>query len=89
MFVLDLEQGDEVIIPSELDQKDLSLSFKFYDPVLRLMLELCSNNQTDFLIQSNKLNLVRFQDDNLKRKFKEMFGIDQDDSIDEAPVYRH
>ena len=77
LFVLDLEQGHEVMIPSQLDQNNLSLSFKFYDPILKLILESCSRNKKEFFILSNKLNLERFQDDDdLKRKFKDIFGID-------------
>lgn len=85
MFILDIEQGDEVIIPTELLQSDLPLSFKFYDPVLKIIQEQINLETKDFFTLKNKLNLQRFQDDdNLKRKIKEMIGLDQS-NLDEPP----
>ena len=37
IFLLDVEQGDEVRIPKEIQQDDLSISFRFYDPILALI----------------------------------------------------
>ena len=34
LFVLELEQGQEVLIPSDLAQLDLPWSYRFYDPIM-------------------------------------------------------
>lgn len=34
MFALQLEQEGEVLIPQELNQQDLPISFRFYDPII-------------------------------------------------------
>lgn len=39
MFLEDVEQGDEVIIPKSILQDKLSRSFRFYDPILPLIHE--------------------------------------------------
>ena len=57
LFILDVEQGDEVIIPTELLQSDLPLSFKFYDPVLKIIQEQINLETKDFFTLKNKLNM--------------------------------
>ena len=37
LFLLNIEQGDESLIPCELSQKDLPLSYRFYDPILKVI----------------------------------------------------
>ena len=34
LFVLDLEQGEEVFVPVELAQNTLPVNFRFYDSIL-------------------------------------------------------
>ena len=34
LFVHDLEQGKDVVVPEKLSQQKLSLSFKYYDSVV-------------------------------------------------------
>lgn len=43
-FVLELEQGSETYIPSDLSCRDLPISFRFYDPVLRMVNTLIDPN---------------------------------------------
>lgn len=37
LFIIDIEQGQEVFIPKELSQDHLPLSFRFYDPLLMMI----------------------------------------------------
>jgi len=37
IFVLDLEQGQEVFILSDLSQRNLPLSFRYYDPIIKIV----------------------------------------------------
>jgi hypothetical protein len=37
IFILDLELGGDVFIPNYLSQKNLPLSFRFYDPILKIV----------------------------------------------------
>ena len=36
-FLLDFEQGNEVMIPEELSQDGMPLSFRYYDPIIILI----------------------------------------------------
>lgn len=36
LFVLELEQGREVLIPKVLSQVNLPQSFRYYDPIIRI-----------------------------------------------------
>ena len=37
LFVMDIEQGQEVFIPSDFSQKDLPINFRYYDPILHIV----------------------------------------------------
>ena len=37
IFMIDFESGKEVLIPPELRQDDLSISLKYYDPILAII----------------------------------------------------
>lgn len=37
LFLLTISQGDEVIIPIELSQKNLAQSYQFYDSILNII----------------------------------------------------
>ena len=48
LFVLDIEDGNEIYIPSSLTQDRLPYSFRFYDPILALVNENISENRREF-----------------------------------------
>ena len=51
VFILAVELGLEVYIPSELSQKDISVSFRYYDPVLAIIHENVRQiKREDFLL---------------------------------------
>ena len=37
LFIMDIEIGNVMQIPRELSQEDLPASFRFYDPIIRLI----------------------------------------------------
>lgn len=37
IFVLDLKQGKELMIPKELRMDHLPMSFRFYDPIIKIL----------------------------------------------------
>ena len=77
IFVLDVEQGDEIIIPMELDQSNLNQCYKFYNPTLKMIQEWCSREKKDFFNLKNALAFQRADEDSkIKRKLFEMIGIE-------------
>ena len=48
LFVLDIEDGNEIYIPSALTQDRLPYSFRFYDPIIALINENISENRREF-----------------------------------------
>ena len=44
-FIMNFEQGKYIAIPQELNQNDLPLSFKYYDPILMLIKEKLSKER--------------------------------------------
>lgn len=59
LFILNIEQGEEAIIPIQLSQKNLQLSYRFYDPILKIIQDECSDSKRDFYSLKNKLTLAR------------------------------
>ena len=53
MFVLNLEQGVEAIIPKQLRQDDLPMSFRFYDPILRIIDKFMPNCKKEYFNLKN------------------------------------
>lgn len=37
LFLIDIEQGQEVFVPKDLSQNQLPLSFRYYDPLIRII----------------------------------------------------
>ena len=59
LFLLNISQGDEIVIPKELSQKQMSFSYRFYDPILKIIQDECSDSKRDFYSLKNKLTLAR------------------------------
>lgn len=37
LFLLNLAQGEELLIPRELSQNNMPMSYRFYDPILSMI----------------------------------------------------
>lgn len=57
-FILDLEQGNEVIIPKEINQDFLPASYRYYDSILLMIQENITLEQKNFQKMKNKLGSV-------------------------------
>ena len=53
LFVYSIELGEEAIIPPALDQRDLAQSYRFYNPVLSIVEELCQDHKKNLFIERN------------------------------------
>lgn len=70
IFVLDVEQGQEVFILDDLSQRHLPLSFRYYDPIIQITINKMSNESKLYFSQqtTNKLSKHKHSNmwDNLK-----------------------
>ena len=48
IFLIEFELGLEVLIPEELRQSHLPLSYRYYDPIILLIQEKLSKDRRDF-----------------------------------------
>ena len=55
-MVLDLEQGNEVLIPQQLSQDHLPMSFRYYDPIFMFVNQQMSEQKREFY--SAKMHLA-------------------------------
>ena len=75
LFLLNIAQGDEVIIPQELCQRKLPLSYRFYDPIMRLVQQDLNGNMKQFFQQQRKFTVERIMQEDVSRKVLEDLGI--------------
>ena len=66
LFVNEIELGQEVFIPQRLSDKSLPKSFMFYDPILRIIQDLVSDDRKEFFHCQNLLNYKNFKNNSLK-----------------------
>jgi hypothetical protein len=50
IFVLDVEQGQEVFIPKDLSQVNMPMSFRYYDPIIKIILKKMSVESRQFFV---------------------------------------
>lgn len=55
IFVLDLEQGYSVIIPNEFQQSWLPFSYRYYDPIIKIVASLVSERFKKFVTLKTSL----------------------------------
>ena len=63
LFIYKVELGDEVFIPNMLNQKDLGQCFTFYNPILSIIQDQCSDHKKNFYFERNKLLLRMANED--------------------------
>ena len=49
MFIMDVEQGEEVAIPFDLNQSKLPLSYQFYNPIMNITQKMISEDIRGFV----------------------------------------
>lgn len=50
---MDIEQGGEVLIPKEMAQELLPRSFRYYDPILNIIVDNINEDQKDYFNLKN------------------------------------
>ena len=65
IFVLDVEQGQDVFILDDLSQRHLPLSFRFYDPIIRITFNQMSNTSKLLYSSNTKGKMVTHQRGNI------------------------
>ena len=71
---MEVEQGSEVFIPRELAQKQLPLSFRFYDPILKMVQELICDDKKDFFVLKSVTALEVLKKVDAQKRFLEKMG---------------
>jgi hypothetical protein len=57
LFLIDIEQGREVFIPNDLQQKKLPMTFRYFDPILQYIQESISKEKKQFFALKTSFNL--------------------------------
>ena len=75
LFLLNIAQGDEVVIPDELSQKELPASYYVYDAVMNIIQKGLEQSKKQFFAMKRKLTLERIHEENFERKLFEKIGM--------------
>ena len=51
MFLYDIEQGKETVIPGDLNQESLPMSIRYYDPIIAFVQENISDHKRESMIE--------------------------------------
>ena len=66
------------------------MSLKYYDPILKIIQENCSDSKKDYFIQDNKYALLHLQEADTKKKFLKMIGVIDNNPIKSKPLtFKH
>lgn len=77
LFVLDIEQDQEVYIPRDLSQKDYPLNFQFYDPIIQIIWSYMSAEKQQYFSLKTQFNIDLSINENWKLKMMNIFGSDR------------
>jgi len=66
IFILEIEQGQEVFIPAELSIDQYPMSFRFYDMILNFTKEAVSQETKEFHSFKNTFRLNFYQNENVQ-----------------------
>jgi hypothetical protein len=50
LFMMDIEEGIDTLIPKDLRQDNLALSYRFYDPIIAIIIENITNEKRKILV---------------------------------------
>lgn len=78
IFVHQIEQGQSVFIPKQLSQDGLPMSFRFYDPILRIIQSHCRDGRKEYFALKNEFNVSQIFAKNSIHKFSKFMGFDKD-----------
>ena len=55
IFVLEVQDGHEVFIAKDLSQQNMPISFRFYDPIIHIILDKMTAESSDYFKLKNTL----------------------------------
>lgn len=73
IFVLDVEQGQEVFILDDLSQRFLPLSYKYYDPIIKIIFSKMSSDSKSYFTQQTSNKLTKMKEDSMLAWIKDYF----------------
>ena len=59
LFLLDIEQGSEVYIPKSFNQSDLPISFRYYDPIMKIVEDEMSDEKKMYFKLKTEFKLMQ------------------------------
>ena len=68
LFVIDVEQGNEVWVPTSLSLDCYPQSFHYYDPIMQVIRSNMRDHKRELICQKNMLNLDRIKKDSITYK---------------------
>ena len=77
MFSLQLEQDGEVLIPAELNQNDLPISFRYYDPIINESRRRFPNKLHELNTYKNTMRIGYHKNETVLTKVLEFIGTQQ------------
>lgn len=69
--MLDIEQGQEVFILNDISQRNLPLSFRYYDPIIKIIFSKMTKESKEFYNSQTNSKLDKLKEDNKWIKFKD------------------
>ena len=75
LFVVDMQEGTEVLIPKDLSQDHLPMSFRYYDPLIKIVQDKMADEKRDYYKLKNSLELKVYQRIDMKRQMLESLGL--------------
>ena len=74
LFVFEVEMGDTTVIPNKLSHSNFGQSFSFYDPILSIIQDQCSDHKRlIFMLRNQHLLHMAVEENRLWDKIKKKF----------------
>ena len=75
MFVLELEQGQEVFIPKDLTCDNYPISYHYYDPIIQIVNHFFSAESRLYFTLRTQFNLSRLKEADWQKKILVYLGV--------------
>ena len=89
IFILDIEQGQEVFIPKELSQDNLPMTFRYYDFIINLLQDNLSQETRDLHAFKNIFRINFYKNENILNKVLEKIGVSGGDGGPPKLTFRY
>lgn len=81
LMIIELGQDNEVLIPKELSQDDLPLSFRYYDSILRIIQRKINPHQREMQIARKSMANMFHEHSAIQNLRDQLFGTDKKASV--------